>query len=72
LNCIGNVNYSNYAKQPEEVFDIIKGIIEKNDLNIHKDTFESIKSDVKIHYATHDNDNVITSVQYLLHKLYYY
>ena len=38
----------------------------------HKDTFDAIKSDVKISYITNENDNVLTSVKHLLRKLYYY
>jgi len=72
INCLGNVKYSNYDREPEEIFDIVKGIVKSNDLTIHKETFEAIKSDVKLSYATNDNDNVLTAVRYLLHKLYYY
>ena len=72
LECISNVRYSNYDRQPEEIFDIVKGMLGQVDLIVHKDTFDAIKSNVKITYATQLNDNVISSIRYLLHKLYYF
>ena len=39
---------------------------------VHKDTFDAIKSDVKISYITNENDNVLTATKHLLRKLYYY
>lgn len=72
LNCMSYVQYSNYNKEPEDIFDIVKGIIGQKGLIAHKDTFDAIKSDVKISYITNENDNVLTSVKHLLRKLYYY
>lgn len=72
LKCAKTVNFSNYDKDPMPIFDIVKAMLNTNDLNIDKNTFESVLSPVKINYITNGNDNSITSINYLLGKLYYY
>lgn len=73
LNCLGIIQYSNYnLKEPVELFQIIKSMLVYNNLTVNEETFDQIKSSVKLRYITHDNDNTLTSVRYLLNKLYYY
>lgn len=72
LKCINNISFSNYNTQPQPIFDIVKSMLSTNGLNIDKNTFETVKSPVKINYITNGNDNSITAVNYLLGKLYYY
>ena len=54
------------------MFAIIKSMLASNGLNIDKDTFEAVTTPVKLNYITNGNDNSITSIEYLLGKLYYY
>ena len=72
IKCIKNISYSNYQYEPQPIFDIIKSMLSINELNVDKDTFESVSSPVKLHYITNGNDNTITTINYLLGKLYYY
>lgn len=71
LKCAANVIYSNYDKEPEQIFDIVKKCIINSNLQIHKESFDMVKSDVKINYITTCNDNLFSTIKYLLHKLYY-
>ena len=66
-----NVDYSNYDKEAESIFCIIKALLQKQGLQIDSKTFDLVKTDVKLQYITTANDNLISVVKYLLHKLYY-
>lgn len=72
LKCSHTINFSNYKREPEPIFDIIKSMLSINDLRIDKDSFQSVISPVKLNYITNGNDNSITAINYLLGKLYYY
>ena len=48
LNCIANIDYSNYAGEPTDVCDLIKTMLVANGLKIHKKSFDEIHSGVKI------------------------
>lgn len=72
INCVSSVEYTNYQLAAVDIIDIIKTILTTADLQIHKTTFDAIKSNVSINYLTHVNDNVLTSIKYLLNKMYYY
>lgn len=72
LNCIANIDYSNYAEDPTDVCDLIKTMLVANGLKIHKKSFDEIHSGVKIQYITSENDNALTSVKFLLNKMYYF
>ena len=48
LNCIANIDYSNYAEDPTDVCDLIKTMLVANGLKIHKKSFDEIHSGVKI------------------------
>lgn len=69
---IGNITYSNYSKRPETVIDLIKTAFALNNLNVGKETFDKVKTEVKLNYVTNGNDNTLTMIKYLLSKLYYY
>lgn len=71
FKCVKNVSYSNYNKDPEPVFDILKACLVKNELTVDPSTFDQVKTDSKVNFITSTNDNVFTVQKYLLHKLYY-
>ena len=72
FNCVGNISYSNYDKPPETVFELIKTVLGLNDLDIDPETFDKVKTTVKLNYITHGNDTSLSAVKYLLSRLYYY
>ena len=73
LKLIGYVFYSNYNKtEPDSLFDIIKSVLIANSLKINSDTFDKVKTNVKTHYISQGNDNVISIINYLLNRLFYY
>ena len=71
FKCASNVQFSNYDKMPESIFDIVKQCISTNDLKIHEETFDLVKTNVKLNYISQSNDNLFTCLKYLFHKLYY-
>ena len=71
FKCAKNVSYSNYAKDSESVFDILKACLVKYELTIDPGTFDLVKTDAKINFITSANDNIFTVEKYLFHKLYY-
>ena len=71
-NCVSNVNYSNYSQDSKDIFSIVKALLVQKELVPNKETFDNIKTSVKLDYITSSNDTVLTSVKYLLDKLYYY
>lgn len=72
FQCMSTVNFTNYNKKRDSIFNIIKSILMENELNIDTDSFNNTISNIHINYITQKNDNVITSINYLLDKLYYY
>ena len=72
LNCIANISYSNYSKEPVDICDLIKTMLVTNGLKIHKKSFDEIHSNVKLNYITNENDNVLSAVKFLLNKMYYF
>lgn len=72
LKCIQNINFSNYNREPEPIFDLVKSMLSLNDLAIDTNTFQTVSSPVRLHYITNGNDNTLTAIDYLLGKLYYY
>lgn len=72
FKCIANVDFTNYNRDPEQIFDILKACLKNNDLMIDDKTFDKVKSAVKTHYITNTNDNLFSIVKYLMHKMYYF
>ena len=72
FKCIANVDFTNYNRDPEQIFDILKACLKNNDLMIDDKTFNKVKSAVKTHYITNTNDNLFSIVKYLMHKMYYF
>lgn len=72
FKCLTVLNYTNYAKEPEKIFDIVKKLISQADLTPDGDTFGQVVSPVKMFYITNGNDNLLTSVKYLMNKQYYF
>ena len=72
LNLSSTVNYTNYGKNPEQLFDIIKNLIKLAELEVDENTFSVVKSDVKLNYITNGNDTVASCIKYLLSKMIYY
>lgn len=71
LNCISNITFSNYDKEPESIFDILKACIALSKQKFDKSLFGMIKTDVKMNYITTGNDNLLSITDFLLSKLYY-
>ena len=72
LSLISTVSFTNYNKSPEKIFDIIKQILTKTTLKVDSKSFGEVTTDVKIKYISQENDNVMTCVDYLMNKLFYY
>jgi len=69
---IGNISYSNYSRRPETVIELIKTALALNGLEVDKETFDKVKTDVKMNFITNGNDNTLTVIKHLLSRLYYY
>jgi hypothetical protein len=52
FKCASNIQFSNYNKMPESIFDIVKQCISTNDLKIHEETFDLVKTNVKLNYIS--------------------
>ena len=72
LNLMSTINYTNYGKRPEQIFKIIKNILKQAELEVDDETFDLVKSEVKLNYITNGNDTVISAIKYLLSKMLYY
>lgn len=66
------ITFSNYDKDPEPILDILKACIQQADLKIDKDTFDRVKSDISLNYITAGKDTLISVVNYLMSRLFYY
>lgn len=72
FNLQANLAFSNYGKKPETILDLVKTMLSLSDLNIDNNTFDQVKTDVKINFITNGNDTAETTIKYLLAHLYYY
>ena len=78
LQCIKNIHFTNYITKNNSknkctnIFNIIAAIFGLAGLKINKNTFNYGNSNLELNYITSRNDNVITSINHLLRKLYYY
>lgn len=72
LKCAANLQYSNYGKEPEHIFEIVKNCITQQGLFVDQDSFDRVVADIKLNYITQLNDNLFSVIDYLMHKLYYY
>ena len=72
INLTSIIDYTNYSKNPEQIFKIIKNILSDAQLEIDDKSFDEVKSEVKINYITNGNDTVLTCIKYLLSKMIYY
>lgn len=72
FDCIKTIDYTNYRKEPVQLFDILKACMQSAGLKIDGKSFDSVKSAVNLNYITNGNDNVFTISKYLLNKLCYY
>ena len=70
--CLSNIDYSNYSLGSQSCLDIIKNCAIQKDLGIDKDTFDAVKTEVKLDYITNGNDNFMSIVKYMFGKMYYY
>jgi hypothetical protein len=71
FNCIATIRYSNYGKDKETPLQIIKNILVDNNLKVD-DSFDKVQTNVKINYITNGNQNILTAIDYLLSKMYYF
>lgn len=72
IKCIASLSYTNYQDKQEPIIDIIKKMITSAGLKIDKKLFDAVKATSFLNYITSTNDNLFTTIEYLLHKLYYY
>ena len=72
FNCMANIQYSNYDKEPEPLFDIVKACFSLSQLKVDDRTFGMVSVPVNIRYITQMNDNLFSALKYLFHKLYYF
>jgi len=71
FQCETIVDYSNYHAEPQTVFDIMKACLVQAGLEIDKDSFDAVKTAVKLKYITNGNDNLFSVAKYLMNRLYY-
>lgn len=72
FNCAAQLNFTNYGKDPEPVFDIFKACLVQQGLKINQKMFDKVKTEVKLNYITQQNSNLFDVARYLFHKLYYF
>lgn len=72
LNCSSNIEFSNYGKEKQSILDIFKECILKNKLKINADSFDKVKTEVKINFISNINDNLFTVTKYLMDRMYYF
>lgn len=72
FTCAANLRYSNYDKGPQPVLEMLKTCLSMQGVAIDEKSFGRVKSPVKADYISQLNDNLFTTVRYLLHKLYYF
>lgn len=72
LSLLKNIRYTNYDLEEESIFDIIKNCMNEVKLKVDETTFDEIVTDVKLHYISTNNDNLLSITNFLMNKLYYY
>ena len=70
LNCMTNIEYSNYGGSPVPIFEILKICIAQAKLSPDK-SFDNVKTNVSLPYITTGNDNLFSVFEYLMRRLYY-
>lgn len=70
--CQQTVDYSTYSNGQQTVFDILKACLEEAGIETDRDSFDAVKTSVRLDYITNGNDCVLTIAKYLMSKLYYY
>lgn len=65
------LSYSNFDKDKEPLFDIIKTCIKLSGQAVDEESFNKVKSEVSMNYLTLQDDTVVSAVKYLLNKQYY-
>ena len=70
--CLKNIKYSNYASEAEPCVGIFKKCIALTEQKIDENSFDGIRSDVEIKYATSLNDNLFSVKKYLFNRMYSY
>ena len=56
--CLANVKFSNYGKDPQPCFEIFKACAVANGLDVDPVTFEAVKSNVAINYISGVDDDL--------------
>jgi len=72
FDCVKTIDYTNYGKQPEQVFKILRSCMQTSGLQLDGDSFDAVQSAVSLNYITNGNDNLFTISKYLLNKTCYY
>lgn len=78
---VKTLHYSNYNKDPEKITDMLKSLLKRaaegfGEQPLYKigKQFEEDEctSNVKMHYTTNGNDNMLTIAKFLLSKMFYF
>lgn len=72
FNCIANVEYSNYDRDPVELFTVLRECFRLVDLKVDDESFNRVKSSVSLNYITNVNDCMLSVIRYLLPKTFYF
>lgn len=72
FTCAANLRYSNYDKGPQPVLEMLKTCLSMQGAAVDEASFSKVRSPVNVDYISQLNDNLFTTVRYLLHKLYYF
>lgn len=72
IDCTANLEYSNYDKEPQPVFNVLRECLVAAKLPVDMEKFDVVKSDMRLNYTTNGNDNAKTVAKYLLGRQFYY
>lgn len=72
FKCIANLHYSNYSIGPQPLLDIARDCITTAGLAVDPHSFSVVRSPVSLNYASQLDDNLLSIIRYLMHKMYYF
>ena len=70
FQCRARLDYSNYPGG-EPCLDVVRNCAALAGLEVDQDTFDLVRSPVRLKYLTNGNDDFTTVVKYVLGKMYY-
>ena len=70
--CNSNLVFSNYGSKPESIIQLMKKLLVQKKLVVDEDSFSKVVTQVKMNYIANGNDNLFTSIPYLLARQFYF